>query len=109
MQMTRISILPPFFIAAMPGATTASVVLLVTAIVVLMAPVASAGAAPGVDQPDDPGWFIDDVAVVEGPAAAVDVFVRWCHEGPARARVERVERRADTTSESLPDPFDVRR
>jgi acylphosphatase len=30
-------------------------------------------------------------AVLEGPPAAVDRVVRWCHEGPRRAHVERVE------------------
>ena len=30
-------------------------------------------------------------AAFEGPAAAVTRLVAWCHEGPARARVDRVE------------------
>jgi acylphosphatase len=30
-------------------------------------------------------------AVFEGPAAAVDRMVAWCHEGPGRARVDSVE------------------
>lgn len=30
-------------------------------------------------------------AVFEGPAGAVAGMVAWCHEGPVRARVERVE------------------
>jgi acylphosphatase len=30
-------------------------------------------------------------AVLEGPGAAVDRVVEWCHEGPSRARVDRVE------------------
>jgi acylphosphatase len=34
-------------------------------------------------------------AVLEGPAAAVDRVVRWCHEGPARARVDRVEEQVE--------------
>jgi acylphosphatase len=29
--------------------------------------------------------------VLEGPRAAVDRVVAWCHRGPRRARVERVE------------------
>lgn len=29
-------------------------------------------------------------AEFEGPAAAVDAMLRWCHEGPAHARVDRV-------------------
>jgi acylphosphatase len=27
----------------------------------------------------------------EGPRDAVDALVRWCHDGPPRARVERVD------------------
>lgn len=30
-------------------------------------------------------------AVFEGPADAVAAIVAWCHEGPIRARVDRVE------------------
>jgi acylphosphatase len=30
-------------------------------------------------------------AVLEGPEAAVDRVVRWCHDGPRRARVDRVD------------------
>jgi acylphosphatase len=30
-------------------------------------------------------------AVFEGSAGAVDALVAWCHEGPPRARVERVD------------------
>jgi acylphosphatase len=30
-------------------------------------------------------------AVFEGPPAAVDAMVEWCHEGSPRARVEAVE------------------
>jgi acylphosphatase len=30
-------------------------------------------------------------AVLEGPPAAVERVVRWCHDGPGRARVDRVE------------------
>jgi len=30
-------------------------------------------------------------AVLEGPEPAVDRVVRWCHDGPRRARVEGVE------------------
>lgn len=29
-------------------------------------------------------------AEFEGPAAAVDAMLRWCHEGPSHARVDRV-------------------
>jgi acylphosphatase len=31
-------------------------------------------------------------AAFEGPPAAVDALVAWCHTGPLRARVLRVER-----------------
>jgi acylphosphatase len=41
------------------------------------------------------GWVRnagDDVeAVFEGPRAAVDRAIEWCHVGPSRASVERVE------------------
>jgi acylphosphatase len=30
-------------------------------------------------------------AVFEGPDAAVERMVKWCHDGPARARVDSVE------------------
>lgn len=30
-------------------------------------------------------------AVFEGPEAAVERMVQWCHQGPARAHVEQVE------------------
>ena len=30
-------------------------------------------------------------AIFEGPPDAVDALVMWCHEGPPRARVTRVE------------------
>jgi acylphosphatase len=30
-------------------------------------------------------------AVFEGPAPAVDRMVAWCHDGPAHARVDRVD------------------
>jgi acylphosphatase len=30
-------------------------------------------------------------AVFEGPEAAVDAMVAWSHQGPPRARVERVD------------------
>jgi acylphosphatase len=29
-------------------------------------------------------------AIAEGPAEALEAFVRWCHEGPADARVDAV-------------------
>jgi acylphosphatase len=30
-------------------------------------------------------------AIAEGPAEALEAFVRWCHEGPAAARVDHVQ------------------
>ena len=42
------------------------------------------------------GWVrnLDDgrvEVILEGPVAAVDEVVAWCHRGPRRARVGRVE------------------
>lgn len=42
------------------------------------------------------GWVRNEpdgsvAAVFEGPAPAVEHLVHWCHDGPPRARVERVE------------------
>ena len=42
------------------------------------------------------GWVRNEpdgsvAAHVEGDPGAVDGFVRWCHEGPRLARVERVD------------------
>ena len=60
------------------------------------------------------GWVRNEIdgsvsAVVEGPPDLVDAFVAWCHDGPVRAYVERVDRRADTSTDPLPDPFGVKR
>jgi len=35
-------------------------------------------------------------AVLEGPEAAVDRVVQWCHHGPSRAHVDRVEVQVET-------------
>lgn len=40
-------------------------------------------------------------AVIEGPPAAVDALVRFCHEGPPAARVDRVECREESAVEGL--------
>jgi acylphosphatase len=45
---------------------------------------------------DVAGWIRnrpdgDVEALFEGPDDAVDRLVAWCHEGPAQARVERVD------------------
>jgi acylphosphatase len=42
------------------------------------------------------GWVHNEpdgtvAAVFQGPLSAVDQMVHWCHEGPPRARVERVD------------------
>jgi acylphosphatase len=42
------------------------------------------------------GWVRNDPdgsvsALFEGPATAVEQMVGWCHEGPPRARVDRVD------------------
>jgi acylphosphatase len=42
------------------------------------------------------GWVRNEpdgsvVAMFEGPRAAVEEMVRWCREGPPRARVEQVD------------------
>jgi len=42
------------------------------------------------------GWVRNEpdgtvAAWFEGPADAVESMVAWCHDGPSRARVERVE------------------
>lgn len=59
------------------------------------------------------GWIRNDrsgdvEAVAEGPAEALEAFVRWCHRGPPAARVTGVDR-----EDGLPTGefvrFDVRR
>lgn len=58
------------------------------------------------------GWVANEPdgsvsAHFEGPPASVEKLVAWCHRGPARARVERVEVVvADPTGATR---FDVRR
>ena len=46
-------------------------------------------------------------AVAEGPAATVDRFVKWCHEGPRHARVDGVETERNPASAQF-SGFDVR-
>jgi acylphosphatase len=41
-------------------------------------------------------------AIAEGPEAAIDSFVRWCHEGPPAARVDAV----DVTTSPASGEFD---
>ena len=52
-----------------------------------------------------PGGRVELVA--EGPLMAVDELVRWCHEGPAYARVDKVEIRQETPTGEF-DDFSVR-
>ena len=57
------------------------------------------------------GWVRNEpdgsvAAHVEGDEAAVDELVRWCHDGPPSARVERVE--ATETSVTGATTFEVR-
>ena len=47
-------------------------------------------------------------AVAEGPTDAVEAFVRWCHRGPAAARVAGVDR-VDAAPTGEFARFDVRR
>jgi acylphosphatase len=44
--------------------------------------------------------------LADGPAEAIAELVRRCHEGPAAARVERIE--AEEADEAVPDGFDQR-
>jgi acylphosphatase len=59
------------------------------------------------------GWIRNDrggdvEAVAEGPAEAVEAFVRWCHRGPKAAHVTAVDREdAPPTGEFA--SFEVRR
>ena len=58
------------------------------------------------------GWVrnLDDgrvEAVFEGPAAAVEAMVEWCHEGSDRARVDDVEVTYDDPEG--PEGFEIRR
>jgi acylphosphatase len=47
-------------------------------------------------------------AAFEGPGAAVEAMVAWCHRGPERASVERVEAHAEEPQGET-GPFSVRR
>ena len=47
-------------------------------------------------------------AVAEGPEAALEEFVRWCHRGPTHAKVEAVEVKHHPGEEPL-GPFHVER
>lgn len=48
-------------------------------------------------------------ALVEGRSDLVESYIEWCHGGPPRAKVARVEvREADVPSDDMGDSFDVR-
>lgn len=58
------------------------------------------------------GWVRNEVdgavtLAVAGPPEAVEALRRWCLEGPARARVERILLRGEASG-ALEDPFEVR-
>ena len=46
--------------------------------------------------------------VAQGPVEAIAVFEAWCAQGPARARVDRVERREIAPAGDLGTGFEVR-
>lgn len=46
--------------------------------------------------------------VVQGPPEAIEALALWCARGPARARVDRVERRGQVVSDDLAPIFEVR-
>lgn len=48
-------------------------------------------------------------ALFQGPAAAVEEMLAWCHKGPVAARVDRVTVTDETVDPTLPNPFKVRR
>jgi acylphosphatase len=57
------------------------------------------------------GWVRNEpdgtvAAVFEGPPEAVESMVAWCHDGPPRARVDRVQ--VDPAPPSGATTFDVR-
>lgn len=47
-------------------------------------------------------------ATAEGPPEALEEWVRWCHQGPPHARVDRVDRR-DEAPQGEFHGFEVRR
>jgi acylphosphatase len=61
------------------------------------------------------GWVRNEAdgsvrLVAEGSREALDALVRWCHQGPAGARVDHVEATgSDTDDPPLPNPFEIRR
>jgi len=46
-------------------------------------------------------------AVAEGDEAGVAAFIRWCHQGPPAARVDRVEVTDEPVHSALPEPFTI--
>jgi len=59
------------------------------------------------------GWVANRVdgsveAVAEGDEAGIAGFIRWCHQGPPAARVERVEVTDEPVRSALPESFTIR-
>ncbi len=59
------------------------------------------------------GWVRNDPdgtveAVVSGEPAAVDALVAWAHDGPAGARVERLDAPDEPLAGDAPPSFEVR-
>jgi acylphosphatase len=48
-------------------------------------------------------------ALAEGSDESVEDFIAWCHDGPSRARVTRIDVREAEPSPDLGDAFSVRR
>ena len=48
-------------------------------------------------------------ALAEGSEEAVEKLVKWCHDGPQHARVDRVEVTDESDSEQTLTGFEVRR
>ncbi len=59
------------------------------------------------------GWVRNDPdgtveALVSGEPAAVDALVAWAHDGPAGARVERLDATDEPLAGDAPPSFEVR-
>ncbi len=59
------------------------------------------------------GWVRNDPdgtveALVSGEPAAVDALVAWAHDGPAGARVERLDATDEPLAADAPPSFEVR-
>lgn len=59
------------------------------------------------------GWVRNEadatvLLVAQGPRDAVEALELWCAQGPARARVDQVQRRALPVADDLQAEFEVR-